>query len=421
MKTRHIKIALWFFGILFGLACLVSNTASVYAAPQIVITSDGHAVSSIKVGQHFNISVNGLQAGDHTIDVYYVKLLGTPDDKYHESVSGNTFSKPFVGAEQFVGTWRVYATYVDGTTGKTVDIPEARYEIVSASTDKVVLSFDTRTIQVGGSVVVTLSGLKLDDAGQITYTRSSDGMQSTESIRNVQGGTFTASYTNIGADLVGQWKAQAIVRRSVPNSDGVYIVTSIPSNIVSYTITSKTSGTGGAPTSGDKKSPDCQKCIDTTKLDCQAPPDNPDFCSDEAILNTTCASVCGGSNNPPGEDTGGLPVEKNGGDQTGTSGNVEGPAGIDISIDQVYGIIKGIACWLMRAAVAVIIVFVLFSGYKFLVSKGDAAKVVEARKNLVYVIIGIAVIAGVYVIIGTVATAIGAGNYSFFSCSSQTN
>ncbi len=115
---------------------------------------------------------------------------------------------------------------------------------------------------------------------------------------------------------------------------------------------------------------------------------------------------------------GGLPTESSTTKSQSSQTSTDDFSGIDLDINGVYKIIVGIACWLMRVSVALIVIFLIYSGFKFLISKGDAAKVVDARKNLQSVIIGIVVIVGVYIIIGSIATAIGAGeHYSFFTCS----
>ncbi len=90
----------------------------------------------------------------------------------------------------------------------------------------------------------------------------------------------------------------------------------------------------------------------------------------------------------------------------------EGLPGEDFAIQDVLAIINGLACWLIRVATLVAIIFIVIAGFKFMTAQGDAAKLTGAKKNFQRVLIGIVVIMGVYVIIATVANAVGA-DFSF--------
>mgnify|MGYP003394888467 CR=1 FL=1 len=83
--------------------------------------------------------------------------------------------------------------------------------------------------------------------------------------------------------------------------------------------------------------------------------------------------------------------------------------GVDLGIQDVF---KGLACWLMRVSGSVMIIFLVIVGIKFMNAKGDPTKYNAAKKELTYVLIGMVVILGAYVIIATVAKAVGS-DFSF--------
>ena len=109
----------------------------------------------------------------------------------------------------------------------------------------------------------------------------------------------------------------------------------------------------------------------------------------------------GGNSNPSGVDTSGYDL------------------GIDLNINQVELIIQGIACWLLRMSSVALILAVLYVGALYFRAAGNPSKITEANQAFKYVVIGIAVIVGVYGIIGTVATVLEAGSYSFFTCTKK--
>ncbi|MEX1064131.1 MAG: pilin [Candidatus Paceibacterota bacterium] len=96
---------------------------------------------------------------------------------------------------------------------------------------------------------------------------------------------------------------------------------------------------------------------------------------------------------------------------SGTSGT-SGLPGEDFTIQDVFAIINGLACWLIRVATLVMIIFIILAGFKFMTAQGDSAKLTGAKKNFKHVLIGMVVIMGAYVIIATVANAVGA-DFSF--------
>ena len=90
----------------------------------------------------------------------------------------------------------------------------------------------------------------------------------------------------------------------------------------------------------------------------------------------------------------------------------ESLSGIDLTANDVIDIINGLACWAMRVAGAVMVIFLVLAGLRFMNAQGDTTKWATAKKNFNHVLIGIVVIMGTYVIIATVANAVGA-DFSF--------
>jgi hypothetical protein len=86
--------------------------------------------------------------------------------------------------------------------------------------------------------------------------------------------------------------------------------------------------------------------------------------------------------------------------------------GVDITIEDVADIIEGIACWLMRVAAAIMVIFLVLAGLRFMNARGDASRWESAKKNFQHVLIGILVIMAVYVIIATIAYAVGRTDFS---------
>lgn len=82
--------------------------------------------------------------------------------------------------------------------------------------------------------------------------------------------------------------------------------------------------------------------------------------------------------------------------------------GIDLTIQSVFGIITGLACWFTRFALILIVVYIVIFGIKFMMAQGNPTKYEEAKKSFTWGLIGVLVILGTYTIIATIANALGA-------------
>ncbi len=85
-----------------------------------------------------------------------------------------------------------------------------------------------------------------------------------------------------------------------------------------------------------------------------------------------------------------------------------GAGGIeDFTIQRVFGIIAGFACWLTQIALFVMVAFILYYGFMFLKSQGNPEKLTAAKKSFSWGLVGVIVILGTYTIIATVTNALG--------------
>jgi hypothetical protein len=98
----------------------------------------------------------------------------------------------------------------------------------------------------------------------------------------------------------------------------------------------------------------------------------------------------------------------------------DAPGVEDLSIQKVFGIIVGLACYLIQISIVLIVIAVIYYGFKFLISQGDPTKVGEAKKALGWGVVGIIVIFGTYTIIKTVNSAVGSTTpITILDCSGQ--
>lgn len=95
--------------------------------------------------------------------------------------------------------------------------------------------------------------------------------------------------------------------------------------------------------------------------------------------------------------------------------------GIDLTVQGLVTMITGLACWLIRASLALMVIFLIIAGIRFFFAGGNQSKQEEAKKNFTWTIVGILVILAVNVIIATIANALGR-DYSFIplKCESVT-
>lgn len=97
----------------------------------------------------------------------------------------------------------------------------------------------------------------------------------------------------------------------------------------------------------------------------------------------------------------------------GNSNSLGDFPGEDLKMQDVVKIITGLACWAIRIILPVLIVFLVMAGFRFMAARSNPPAFEKAKKNLMYTLIGALVMLGVYVIIATVANAVGITDFSF--------
>jgi fumarate reductase subunit D len=105
-------------------------------------------------------------------------------------------------------------------------------------------------------------------------------------------------------------------------------------------------------------------------------------------------------------------------DTTTTNPNDHGLAnapGVNLSIQNVLGIVTGLACWATRFVMIIMVVMIVWYGFQMMAAGDNEANFKGARQSLTYAIVGMIVILGAYTIIATVGNtiqAVGAQNLS---------
>ncbi len=166
----------------------------------------------------------------------------------------------------------------------------------------------------------------------------------------------------------------------------------------------------------DKEAIDCNKsanknesCLDGV---CVAPEGNLDGalcvyandCVSDNCADNICKPAQGGGSRTTTTTT------KPAGGGENPLGNFPGE---NFSAQDVTGIVIGFACWLIRIAMLLPFIFLVLAGFRFMAAGDNPKKHDEAKANFKTVIWGILVIFSVYVIIATVANAVGITDFSF--------
>ncbi len=88
---------------------------------------------------------------------------------------------------------------------------------------------------------------------------------------------------------------------------------------------------------------------------------------------------------------------------TASFGDLSGAPGIDLTIQGVFAIFVGLACWFSRIILVFMVIALIFYGLQMLTSRGNESKFTAAKKSLGYAVLGVIVILGAYTIITTIA------------------
>ena len=77
------------------------------------------------------------------------------------------------------------------------------------------------------------------------------------------------------------------------------------------------------------------------------------------------------------------------------------------TFDDLVAIVTRLACWALDVAIAVIVIFIIIAGIRFMLAGGNSEAFSSAKTNFKWVLIGAIVVIGVYVIIQSIAGNLG--------------
>ena len=86
--------------------------------------------------------------------------------------------------------------------------------------------------------------------------------------------------------------------------------------------------------------------------------------------------------------------------------DTSGLPGGDITIQSLFFMIEGLACWASRFVMIVMVVMIIWYGVQMMAAQGVETKFTAARKSLWYAVIGILIVMGAYTIIATIGNSI---------------
>ncbi len=80
--------------------------------------------------------------------------------------------------------------------------------------------------------------------------------------------------------------------------------------------------------------------------------------------------------------------------------------GVDITIQSLFGILQGLACYATRVITIIMVIMIVWYGFQMMAAQGSDTKFTSAKKSLGYAIIGMIVVLGAYTIIATVGNTV---------------
>ncbi|KKW02630.1 MAG: hypothetical protein UY36_C0005G0014 [Parcubacteria group bacterium GW2011_GWA1_49_11] len=94
--------------------------------------------------------------------------------------------------------------------------------------------------------------------------------------------------------------------------------------------------------------------------------------------------------------------------------------GVDITVQSLFGMVAGLACWATRFVMILMVVMIVWYGFRMMAAGDNETSFKNARKSLGYAVVGILVIMGAYTIIATIGNAVeGLGKQDLASKSSK--
>ena len=109
-------------------------------------------------------------------------------------------------------------------------------------------------------------------------------------------------------------------------------------------------------------------------------------------------------------------------DGTGTGGStshqVINPLG---GVTSICGLIKALLGAAIAIGIPIAVLFIVYAGLLFVLARGNSEKLADARQNMLYVVIGIAIFLGAWLLASVIANTVnalqaGSGQSSVISC-----
>jgi hypothetical protein len=124
-----------------------------------------------------------------------------------------------------------------------------------------------------------------------------------------------------------------------------------------------------------------------------------------------------------GSGTGQYPLVNGG---SGVGGTSVGPAGQyevknPLGVGSFCGLIKALLRAVIAIGIPIAVLFIVYAGFKFVIAQGKPDKLREARQNLMYTFIGIAIFLGAWLLAMVIANTVnelgkGTGQGQVISC-----
>lgn len=109
----------------------------------------------------------------------------------------------------------------------------------------------------------------------------------------------------------------------------------------------------------------------------------------------------GGSGQPGGNGTGGggQPDPNDGGGGGVVTGEITETINNPLNVSDITDFMAKLLEIFIKVAIPILVIFIVYSGFRFLIARGNEAELEKAKKNFLWVVIGTAIVLGSWVII----------------------
>jgi hypothetical protein len=92
-----------------------------------------------------------------------------------------------------------------------------------------------------------------------------------------------------------------------------------------------------------------------------------------------------------------------------------------LGVNSICGLIKALLGAAIAIGIPIAVLFIVYAGLKFVLARGNGEKLAEARQNMLYTVIGIAIFLGAWLLASVIANTInalasGGGSPTVISC-----